>query len=216
MVVNSWMSPTCPVGPKETSSVWENSPIDTLRQSLEFSSILDQANCREVRHGCAGWSEPSSPQAFLLDLLAHWWAFWRKKRDGTIIPKDQAFIRPFISGFLPFSDGWVKRRYRPNVQQFAGRDGSPDSGKFSFLTFKLGKKKNKKKTVLLNLILIWQESYLSNDWKLTMLYSPALTEVGEKNKGFFLIIPFWVQLTEHMDHTHILLWQFSCSWCPNT
>lgn len=31
--------------------------------------------------------------------------FRGKERDGTIIPKDQAFIRLFIPGFLPFSDG---------------------------------------------------------------------------------------------------------------
>lgn len=31
--------------------------------------------------------------------------FGGKERDGMVIPKDQAFIRLFISGFLPFSDG---------------------------------------------------------------------------------------------------------------
>lgn len=57
------------------------------------------------------------------------------------LSRDQAFIRLFISGFLSFSDGWVQWWYRPNVQQFAGRDGSFDTGKFPFLTFKLEKTK---------------------------------------------------------------------------
>ena len=97
------------------------------------SSILDRANCQEVRHGSAGWNEPSSPQAFLLNLFAHWWAFWRKRKRW-----DRHLLDCLYLDFFLFSDGWVKRRYRPNVQQFAGRDGSPDSGKFSSLTFKLG------------------------------------------------------------------------------
>lgn len=60
--------------------------------------------------------------------------------------------------------------------------------------------------MLLNLILIWQESYLSKDWKLTMLYSPAVTVVGERNKAFFpdctlLSSVNWI----HGSHTHSVM-----------
>lgn len=100
---------------------------------VQFNSVLGQGT---LERGQA-WNFRLPSLLFLTCLPVHE-VLWGKKEMGQL-SKDQAFIRLFISGFLPFSDGWVKRRYRPNVQQFAGRDGSSDPGKFSFLTFKLEK-----------------------------------------------------------------------------
>lgn len=136
MVVNSWMSPTCPLGPKETSSVWENSPLVTLRQSqLNLGpSKLPRGQAWKCRLKWTFLSTSFSSQLIcpLMGLLEE------KKEMGQLFPSTRLLLDCLYLDFFLFSDGWVKRRYRPNVQQFAGRDGSPDSGKFSSLTFKLG------------------------------------------------------------------------------
>lgn len=133
----TWITEFCPNWPKETSLVWKNK----VQLSLWDSSYgLAQSWMKQIVE--------RSGMEFRLKLIylsisflssTHLpmnGALWEKKEMGQW-SRDRAFIHLFISGLLPLSDGWVKWRYRPNIQQFAGRDGSSDPDKVPFLTCKL-------------------------------------------------------------------------------
>lgn len=109
--------------------------------------------------------------------------------------------------FFPFSDGWVKRRYRPDVQQFAGRDGSSNPGKDSFLTFKLVKDR----FIEFDFNMTRELSLKKKNWRMTILYLPDITvRVIENETKLFS----WLYSRGSVNwlHWHTFCYRSSCAY----